>query len=129
MLGGDLGLDAAPRPAVARDHNGSLYRHTHAVKTLIIGAYTQVYIHQRRGHIAVDAVGVISRQLLGLLVGGWVPGHRRLLQLRLIGSRRNQGKGAFFGCGKEDVEGFNLRLQPPLFELRQDPLRIFLIVG
>ena len=81
VLGRDFGLDAAPGIAVARDHDGAFDRNAQAFELLVVIRDAVVDVDQRRGDVAVDRVGVVGGQLLGLLVGGGIDGQRWFLQL------------------------------------------------
>ena len=78
VLGGDLGLDAAPGDAVARDHDGALNGDAQAVQFLVVSGNAVVDVDERRGDVTVDRVGVVGRELLGLLVRRGVVRKRRL---------------------------------------------------
>ena len=67
MLGGHFRLDAAPGMEVARDDDFALYGNAHALEFFVIFRNAIVDVDQRRGDIAVDRIGVVCRELLGLL--------------------------------------------------------------
>ena len=113
VLGRDLGLDAAPGIAVARDDDRALDRDAHALELLVVVRDAVVDVDQRRGDVAVDRVGVVGGQLLGLLVGGGIDGQRRLLQLGGELRGLDQFDDALFRRGKEDVEGFDAARRGP----------------
>src|SRR5262249_60214000 len=77
VLRSDFGLDTAPGIAIARNHDGSLHRDAKAVEFFVVFGNSVVHIDERRGDIAVNGIGVVSGQLLALLVGDWVLGNRR----------------------------------------------------
>ena len=129
MLGRDLGLDAAPRPAITRDYDGTLHGHSQAVEPLVVFGHAVVDIDQRRRDIAIDRVGVVGGQLLVVLAGGGIASYGRLGELGRETLRRDHFEGARLGSGEEHLEGFDVGVQAPLFELRQDPLGVVLIVG
>ncbi len=68
VLGGNLGLDAAPGVVVARDDNLSLDGDAHALELLVVLGDSVVDVDKRSGDVAVDRVSVIGGQLLGLLI-------------------------------------------------------------
>ncbi len=67
VLGGNLGLDAAPGMVVAGNDNFSLYGNTHALKLLVVFGDSVVDVDEGSGDVAVDGVGVVGGKLLGLL--------------------------------------------------------------
>ena len=71
VLGRHLGLDAAPRTAVARDHDGALDGDAQAVELLVVVGHAVVDVDQRRGDVAIDRVGVVGGQLLVVLARRW----------------------------------------------------------
>ncbi len=79
MLGGELGLDATPGLAVARDDDGAFDGDSHGLELLVVGWCAEVDVDERGGDVAVTGVGVVGGQLLGLLVGGGVDGEDRLV--------------------------------------------------
>ena len=81
VLGRHFGLDAAPRIAVARDHDGALHGDAQAVERFVVFGDAEVHVNQRRGDVAIDGVGVIDRQLLVVLGRGGVHGNGRFGQL------------------------------------------------
>ncbi len=125
----ELGFDAAPRLSVAGQHNRAADGNAHALQLFIIGGGAVVHVHDRPGDIAIDRVGVVYRKLLALLITCWIFGQRRLFQCRFVGDRFQQFQGAFQRRREERVEDFDLRVEPPGFKLRQNPLGVVLIVG
>jgi hypothetical protein len=82
MLRRHLRLDAAPRVAIARNHNRALHGNSHLCQRVVIFTDTVIHVHQRSGHVAVRRVGIVRRQRLCLLVRCGVHRDRRLRQLR-----------------------------------------------
>src|SRR6185369_4336741 len=71
VLAGDLGLDAAPTRTVTGNHDSALDRNSQAFELLVIFAIAVVHINQWSGHISVDRISVVGRELLsGLAAGG-----------------------------------------------------------
>ncbi len=129
MLGGDLRLDAAPRASVTGDHDGPLYRHTHPVEAVIIGADALVHINQRRGHIAVDRVGRCRSVVASACYRMWglhATGGSCSFALKVVGATSSNSRS--LGVGKSTIEGLDLRVQPPALELRQNPLGVFFVI-
>ena len=134
-LGGDLRLDAAPRAAVARDDDLPLHVHAAPLQLLVVARHSVVDVDELAGHVAVDRVGVVGRQLLGGLPRGRVLRERRLREARGETLGRDQFQHALPRRGEEHVvaldldlvapraeeAGHELRVQPPL--LRADVVR------
>ena len=129
MLGGNFGLDAAPALAVARDHDGAFDGNPQTVELLVIFAVAVVHIHQRGGHVSVNGIGVIGRQLLGDLIGGRIARDSGFLQLGAELGRLDHFDDALFGRREKHLEGFNVGVKSPFFELGEDPVRIVFVVG
>src|ERR1019366_1892035 len=72
---------------------------------------------------------LIGRQLLGDLIGGRIASDRRLLQLGSELGRLDHFDDALFGRREKHLEGFNVGVKSPFFELGEDPVRILLVVG
>ena len=81
VLGRHLRLYAAPGISITGDHNRTLYGNAQPLQALVVIRQAVIHIDQRRGNVAINRIGVVSRQLLALLIGGRVARHRRLLQL------------------------------------------------
>ena len=128
VLGRDLGLDAAPRPEVARDHDRALHGDPQPLEPLVVGRHAVVHVNEGGGDVAVHRVRVVGRELLGLLARRRVARQRRLLQLRHELGRRDQLHHALFGRGKQHVERLDLRVEPEALELREDPFGVGLVV-
>ena len=117
MLARDFGLDAAPTRTVARNHDRALDRDSQAIELLIIFAIAVVHVHQRRGYVSIDGIGVVGRKLLGGLVAGGIDCQDRFLQLGLKSGRLQHFNHANLRRGKQNVEALDLRVESPLFEL------------
>ncbi len=129
MLGGHLRLDAAPASAVARYHNGPFDRDPQPVQRLVIVRHAIVDVHQRRGDVAIDGIGVVAGELLGVLRRSRVSRHGWLLQLGREARRLQQLQRALFRGRKKHIVGFNPGCKPPIFELGENPLGILPVVG
>src|SRR6266436_427419 len=68
VFGSNLGLDAAPGVVVTGDDDLALHGNTHAVELLVVFGNSVVDLDERGGDVAVDRVGVVSGELLGLLI-------------------------------------------------------------
>src|SRR5439155_1140355 len=121
VLGGDLGLEAGPRPAVARDHDHALDGNPEALELLVIRGNAVVHVDERPGDVAVRGIGVVGGELLALLAGGGVPGHRWLLELRDEAGGRHELDRPLARGWEQHIERLDLRLPPPLLELREQP--------
>ena len=128
MFGGHLGFNPAPRLAVARDRYGTLGGDAQAFQLLVIFRNTVVDVDQRRCDITIDGVGVVGRQLLAVLAGGWILRHARLLELGHEFGWLEQLDATLLGRGEKNFKGFNVRVQTPFFESRQNPVSVFLVV-
>src|ERR1700741_4154721 len=99
--------------SIASDDDRALHRYTHARQALVVFGDSVIYIHQRASHIAIDAVGVIGRELFGLLTGGGIDSQRRLLQFRhKMRTAPDEFHGALFGSRKQNIESLDMRVQP-----------------
>src|SRR2546426_208353 len=129
VLGRDLGLDAAPRAAVARDHDRALDGDPHALELLVVRGNAVVHVHEGPGDVAVRGIGVVGGELLVLLAGGGIAGDGRLLELGDEASGRHELDHPLARGGEQHVERLDLRLPSPLLELREQPLGVRLVVG
>ena len=89
-------LGAAPVFSVTGDDNGSFHRDSEPIELFVILAATIVHVDQRRGHIAINRVSVIGRQLLCALIRCGIAGNSRFLELGLELSWLNQFYDALF---------------------------------
>ncbi len=128
MLRRNFRFDPTPPAAIACDDDRTLHRHTHAMEFLVILPHAVIDIDQRSCHISIRRICVVGRQLFLLLVRRRIHRHHRLLQLRHELCRSDQFHQSFFRSRKQHVELLDVRIQPPLLELRQDPLRVVLVV-
>src|SRR6266478_6029185 len=69
VLGGNLGLDAAPGVEVARNDDFALDGDAHALELLVVFGDSVVDVDEGSGNIAVDRVGIVGGKLLSLLTG------------------------------------------------------------
>jgi len=129
MLGGDFRFDAAPRIAVSREDDRALDRNAAAIEIVIVLRPAVVDVDDWPGHIAIDRVGVERRQLLVLLRRGRILRNRRLLEFQREGGWRHHFHEALFRRREEHVVRFQPCIPPPFLELREDPLRVVLVVG
>ena len=129
MLGCDFRLDAAPGVAVARDDDGAPDRNAAAIEILVVLRPSVVDVDDRAGDVAVDRVRVERRQLLVLLGRCRVLGHCRLFEFQRERRRRDHFDAALFRRREEHVVGLDARVPSPFLELREDPLRVVLVVG
>src|SRR5207244_1289593 len=53
VLGRDLGLDAAPRPEIARDHDRALHRDSQALEPVVVGGDAVVHVDERCSDVPV----------------------------------------------------------------------------
>src|SRR6476469_2911988 len=107
MLGSNLRLDAAPRVSITRDNNGALDRNTQTLQLLVVIGNAVVDINQRRSDVTITGIGVVGRELFGLLVRGGVGGGGRL---RWFGSEFGalyQLQGTRFRRGAQDVNALH----------------------
>jgi hypothetical protein len=129
MLGGDLGLDAAPGFAVASDDDGALHGDAEAIELLVVGGDAEVHIDQGRGDVAVGGIGVVRGELLAVLRGCGVLRDGRLIEFGGEAMRLDEFDGAFLGGREEHVEVLDGRVHAELFEFGEEPLGVVLIVG
>ncbi|HEX7952590.1 MAG TPA: hypothetical protein VF523_05895, partial [Burkholderiales bacterium] len=87
------------------------------VQLVIVIAHSVIHIHQRRCDVSIGGVGVVSGKLFRLLIRGRVLWNRRLLQPGDESGRRNQLDRALFRGWKENVERFDLGVEPKFLEL------------
>src|SRR2546428_606090 len=124
-----LGFEAAPRPAVARDHDRALDGNPEALELLVIPGHAVVHVDERPGDVAVRGIGVVGGELLVLLAGRGVAGHGRLLELGDEAGGRHELDRPLARGGEQHVERLDLRLPAPLLELGEQPLGVRLVVG
>ncbi len=129
VLGRHLGLDAAPTASVARDHNRAFYRHALPVQRFVILRHAVVDVHQRPGHVAIDRVRVVSRELFIMLPGSRIHSHGRLLDLGHEVLRRDHFQQPLLRRGKEHVEVLDVRIEAPLAEFGEQPLGVVAVVS
>ena len=124
----DLRLDAAPRPAIARNDDAAFHGNSHPVELLVIVRNAVVDIDQRRGDVAVDGISVVCWKLFVNLVRCRILGESRFLQLGDKFCRSDKFYGAFFWGREENIKCLNVCIEPPLGKLGEDPFRVFFVV-
>ncbi len=80
MFRRDLGLDAPPRAAIARDDDFAFHIDASFGQRFVVLGHAEIHIDQLAGNIAVDGVSVVSRQLFRHQARGRVLRQGRLLQ-------------------------------------------------
>ena len=137
VFGGNLRLDAAPRMAVTRNGDGAFHGNAEAFETFVVFGQAVIDVDERSGDVAVPGISVVAGKLLGLLAGGGVNGQRGFFQ---FGGEFHFAAGggiafafeeldqAFLRSGKEDVVGFDVRVEAKFLEFGEDPIGVFLVV-
>ena len=115
-FGGDLRLDAAPRAAVARDHDLAFDVDAAFGEHVVVARHAVVHVDELRGDVAIRRIGVVDRQLLGGLTGRAVLLEDGLDDLRRDLLRRDEFQHADGRCGEEDVVLFDRGLVAPRLE-------------
>ena len=77
-LGRHLGLDPAPRTAVARDHDLAFDVDSPALELFVVVGHAVVDVHQLSPDVTIDRVGIEGRQSVGLFAR--VLAHRDLFE-------------------------------------------------
>ena len=129
VLGGDLGLDAAPGATVARDHDLAADVDAALLQLFIVLGHALVDVDQLAGHVPVDRVGVEDRELLVLLCRGGVPGQNRLGEARLERPGLEQLHEPFRRRREQDEERLDACLVPPGAKPLGDPFGVGLACG
>ena len=129
VLSGDLGLDAAPRSAVSHNHDRAFYGNSEAIQFVVVFGHAVIGENKRCGYIAVNRIGVVSRQLLVLLIRRGVIRDGRLLKLGREFCGRYHFQQALLGSWEQHFEGLNVGVPSPFLELREDPVGVLLVVG
>ena len=118
VLVGDLGLDAAPAAAVAREHDLALDVDLHLLEALVVGGHAVVDVDDLAGGVAVGRVGVEDRGRVG--VGRVrILRQRRLLDGERDARRRHHLDQPLGRPGHEGLEALDTRVESPGFELLQ----------
>ena len=112
MLVSDLGLDAAPARAIARDDELAFHVNAELRQLVVIAGQSIIRIDQLAGHVAVGRVSVVSRQL-PLIARIRVFGDGGFFQLRRVSRRRDQFEQALFRRREEHVEFFEMSVEAP----------------
>jgi hypothetical protein len=125
---GELGLEAPPAGAIAGDDDLALHVDAQALQGGVVLRHAVVDIDQRRGDVALAAVGHIGRQhALGALRG-------RIARDRRFGERRREWLGAGqrqrFDLRRrvEHAEHLDMRIPAPGLELFEGELGVGLVV-
>src|SRR5581483_757602 len=129
MFGCHLRLDTPPSLAISRNDNCAFHGNPEPIQLLVVLAVSIVHIYKRRGYVAIHGVRVVGRQLLSSLISCRIRRHDRFLELCPVNRWPDHFQNTLFGRGKENLESLDVRVISPLLELRQNPLRIFLVVG
>jgi hypothetical protein len=129
VLGGDLRLDSSPRGAVPGDDDLPFHVDAELLEPLVVGRNAVVDVDERRGHVAVDRVGVVRRKLTVLLSGGRIARDGRLLQARAETLGLEELEHPLFRRGKEDVERLDRGVESVLAKALEDPARVLLAGG
>ena len=99
-----------------------------ALELLVVGGNAEVDEHERSRDVAVSGVGVVRRELLGLLTGSRIAGDRNLLERRLEHRRLDELDDPLLRSRKENVEALDLRVPSVRAELVANPLGVGLVV-
>ena len=129
VLGRHLGLDAAPRAAVAGDHHLAGDVDAAQRQLLVVVGHAVVDVDELAGHVAVDGVGVVGREVRLLLRRGRVAVDRRLDELRGVGVGSDHLEHPGLRGGEEHVEGFDPRVVAPGPEELEHELGVGAAVG
>lgn len=121
VLGRDLGLDAAPRLPVTRDHDPAADADAEAVEDAVVVGDAVVHVHQLAGDVAVGGVGVEGRELVGLAAGG-VLGEHGLAQAGGEALGRDHFEPAAGGPGHQRLELLDASVEPEGSKPRQNGL-------
>ena len=128
VLAGNFGLDAAPAFAITRDHDRALDGNSQPVQLFVIVAVAVIHIHQRRGHISVDGIGVVGRKLFGSLARSRIDGEGRFLQLGAKFRGLDEFEHPFFRRGEQYIEGLDVRVESPFFEAGEHPFGVVFVI-
>ena len=112
-LGRHLGLDAAPRAAVAGDHDLSLHVHAAQRELVVVGGDAVVHVDQLAGGVAVRGVRVVGGELLVLLARGAVAGDGGLVEAGREARGRDHLQRALARDGEEDLVFLDARVVAP----------------
>ena len=129
VLGRHLRLDAAPGAPVAREGDLALHGDAQPLELVVVLGQAVVHVHEGAGDVAVDRVGVVRRELLGLLATGRIDRERRLLESQAEPRRLDHLDQPLLRRREEHVEGLDPRVPAPLAEAREHPLGVLLSVG
>ena len=129
VLRRNLGLDAAPGSAVARDDDRAFHAYAVPGEHLVVRGDAVIHIDDRRGDIAVDRVDVVRRQLLRLLRGCRVARDRGFMERETEVRGRHHLDGPLERRRIQHVERFDLRIESIRLELREEPFGVVLVIG
>ena len=130
VFGGHLRLDAAPGPAVARDHDRALDGNAQAFELLVVVRNAVVHVDERRGDVAVDGVGVVGGKLLVVLVRGgvlrqpWAPAS---FAVKRVGSSSSTARS--LGVGKRTWKVSISRRDPQSLNLPRIHCGVIFVIG
>ena len=128
MLGRYFRLDAAPTRSVTSDDDLAFDVDAQLFKLIVVRGHSIIDINKLAGHIAVDRVSVIGRQLIRL-TRSRVFRYGRFFQHGLKTSWLDHFKHSLSWCRKQDLELFKLRVDAPRLVLVANPFRILFVVS
>ena len=101
-----------------------------AIEDFVVFGDAVVDVDERAGDVAVGRVRVVGRELLGLLVGGWILRNKGFLKLGdVLRAAVDEFDEAFFRRGEKHGEGFDVGIEAEFLVLGQNPFGVFLVVG
>ena len=118
-----FGLMPRHEPPVAGEHDRALHGDAQPLELLVVLGQAVVHVDEGAGHVAVDRVGVVARELLVLLAAGRVHGEGRLGEPQLEARRRDHLDPPLLRRREEHVERLDPRVAPPLAEAGQASTR------
>ena len=121
-------LQAAPAAAIAGERDLALHADAAPRQRRIIGGQAIVHINHIGGDIAVALEGDIGRQRVLEIGARRVLGDRRLLPAKRHGNRADKVELRLQGRRVKHLEGLDLRIPAPGFELAEDELGIGLVM-
>ena len=124
-----FGLIPRHEPPVACDHDLALDVDAALRQLLVVRGHAVVDVDELAGHVAVDRVGVVGRQLLARLARRRVLRERRLGERGAERSRREHLDQAHLRGREQHVEGLDARVVAPGAEEPGHPLGVVLAVG
>ena len=127
MLRRDFWLDAAPRLPIARNDDRALHVDPVAREFLVVRRDAVIHVDQGRRDVAIGGVGIVTRQLLGVLRRGRVAGHRPLLEACHKPGRCDEFDDALLRRGKEYVELLDVGVESVRLETCQQPFGVGMV--